>query len=122
MCRKIEENLIKSNIKYKIFGGINFYQRKEVKDLISYLRLTAGYRDTYALRRILNVPKRGLGSAAEKKIVDFIRANEEKDCTLISLMDMLGEKDKKINVFSKLYKKLRYEFLKEYKLTVKILL
>ena len=59
--RAIEESLRRRNIAYKIFGGISFYQRKEVKDLLAYFRLVVNPHDEEALRRIINYPKRGIG-------------------------------------------------------------
>ena len=57
--RLFEERFIVSNIPYKIVGGVNFYARKEVKDLLAYLKTIDNARDDLAVRRILNVPKRG---------------------------------------------------------------
>jgi DNA helicase-2/ATP-dependent DNA helicase PcrA len=64
----MEEVLIKSDIPYKIVGGIKFYERKEIKDMLAYLRLIANPNDDVSLRRILNVPKRGIGEATEEKL------------------------------------------------------
>ncbi len=60
--RVYEEALLKYNIPYKVFGSIYFYKRKEIKDLISYLKLIANHDDDIALKRIINEPKRGVGS------------------------------------------------------------
>ena len=59
--RAIEEALRRANIKYKIIGGLSFYQRKEIKDILSYLRFVVNQNDEQALRRIINLPKRGIG-------------------------------------------------------------
>ena len=67
--RAIEEALRKMNIKYKIIGGLSFYQRKEIKDLLAYFRLVINPNDEQALRRIINLPKRGIGIASVDKIV-----------------------------------------------------
>src|SRR6187402_1330158 len=72
--RAMEENLRKMNIKYRIVGGLSFYQRKEIKDLIAYLRLTVNPNDEQALRRVINYPKRGIGDTTIEKII--IAANE----------------------------------------------
>ncbi len=61
--RVIEEHLRRQNLPYKIFGGLSFYQRKEVKDIMGYLRLAVNERDDEALKRIINYPKRGIGKA-----------------------------------------------------------
>jgi len=67
--RAMEEALRKMNIKYRIIGGLSFYQRKEIKDLISYLRLTVNPNDEQALRRVINYPKRGIGDTTIEKII-----------------------------------------------------
>ena len=67
--RAMEEALRKRNIKYKIIGGLSFYQRKEIKDLISYMRYTLNANDEQAFRRIVNLPKRGIGPTTVDKIV-----------------------------------------------------
>lgn len=66
--RIFEEKLLMRNIPYKIIGGQNFYGRKEVKDLISYLKVIENGRDDMAVRRIVNVPKRGIGASSLDKI------------------------------------------------------
>ncbi|MBC5774978.1 UvrD-helicase domain-containing protein [Pontibacter sp. KCTC 32443] len=72
--RAMEEALRRMNIKYKIVGGLSFYQRKEIKDLIAYLRLTVNPNDEQALRRVINYPKRGIGETTESKL--FVTADE----------------------------------------------
>lgn len=68
--RAFEESLRKMNLPYKIYGGLSFYQRKEIKDLLAYFRLTANPYDEEALKRVINYPKRGIGdSTIEKAIV-----------------------------------------------------
>lgn len=67
--RSIEEALRRANLKYKIVGGLSFYQRKEIKDILSYLRFVVNQNDEQALRRIINLPKRGIGPGSIDKIV-----------------------------------------------------
>ncbi len=67
--RAIEEALRRANLKYKIIGGLSFYQRKEIKDILSYLRFVVNQNDEQALRRIINLPKRGIGPGSIDKIV-----------------------------------------------------
>lgn len=62
--RAFEEECVRKNIPYRIFGGVRFYERKEIKDIIAYLRVVANPADEVSLRRILNVPRRGIGDAA----------------------------------------------------------
>ena len=67
--RAIEEALRRMNIKYRVVGGVSFYQRKEIKDVISYLRYAVNPNDEQALRRIINYPKRGIGLGTIDKLV-----------------------------------------------------
>jgi DNA helicase-2/ATP-dependent DNA helicase PcrA len=73
--RIFEEALRKKNIPYQIFGGISFYQRKEVKDLLSYFRLVLNPHDDEAFKRIINYPKRGIGDATLEKLEAIAAAN-----------------------------------------------
>lgn len=74
--RSFEESLRKLNIPYKIYGGLSFYQRKEIKDLLAYFRLTANHHDEEALKRVINYPKRGIGKTTIENII--IAANQYK--------------------------------------------
>lgn len=67
--RSFEEALRKLNIPYKIYGGLSFYQRKEIKDLLAYFRLTSNNRDEEALKRVINYPKRGIGKTSIENII-----------------------------------------------------
>lgn len=73
--RLFEEKFLMSNIPYKIIGGINFYARKEIKDLLSYLKTVDNARDDLAVRRIINVPKRGIGATTLTRVQDYAVAN-----------------------------------------------
>ena len=86
--RLFEEKLLMANIPYKLVGGINFYARKEIKDLLSYLKTVDNARDDLAVRRIINIPKRGIGAATLAKVQDYANENE------ISFYDALKEADK----------------------------
>jgi DNA helicase-2/ATP-dependent DNA helicase PcrA len=81
--RAIEEALRRNNIKYKVVGGLSFYQRKEIKDLLAYLRFSLNQQDEASFRRIINLPKRGIGDSTIDKIV--VAANDHA----ISIWDVL---------------------------------
>lgn len=74
--RLFEEKLITKNIPYKIFGSVNFYSRKEIKDILAYLKTIDNGQDDIAVRRIINVPRRGIGQTTIDKINDYALINE----------------------------------------------
>ena len=74
--RSLEEKLIEKNIPYRIYGGINFYSRREIKDILAYLKTIDNARDDLAVKRILNVPKRGIGAASVAKVDDYAYEND----------------------------------------------
>ncbi|MEY3350384.1 MAG: hypothetical protein RIQ50_495, partial [Bacteroidota bacterium] len=82
--RAFEESLRRMNIPYTIFGGISFYQRKEIKDYIAYLRVIVNPRDEEALKRIINYPARGIGKTTIDKLI--LNANE-KDISMWQVME-----------------------------------
>lgn len=71
--RIVEEAMLRNSIPYRIIGGVKFYQRKEVKDVIAYLRLIQNFNDEVALERIINEPRRGVGEVSLKKWLGFAR-------------------------------------------------
>ena len=73
--RAMEEALRRMNIKYRVIGGVSFYQRREIKDLIAYIRFIINPDDETALRRIINLPKRGIGPGTVEKL--FVAAEEQ---------------------------------------------
>jgi len=81
--RSYEESLRRMGIVYKIYGGLSFYQRKEIKDFIAYLRLIVNPRDEEALKRVINYPARGIGKTSIDRLVLF--ANE-KDCSVWDIL------------------------------------
>lgn len=91
--RAMEESLRRMNIKYRVVGGLSFYQRREIKDVIAYLRYTVNPNDEQAMRRIINYPKRGIGPGTIDKLVV---AAEENDMSLRDVMEkgssMIGGK------------------------------
>ena len=74
--RIIEEAMLSASLPYRIIGGVKFYQRKEVKDIISYLRLIQNFNDGVAMERVINEPKRGIGAATLLKWTVAARRNE----------------------------------------------
>ena len=74
--RAMEESLRKLNVPYKIYGGLSFYQRKEIKDLIAYFRLTFNPNDEEAIKRVINYPRRGIGDTTIERII--IAADQHK--------------------------------------------
>lgn len=73
--RLLEEKFILHSIPYRLVGGVNFYQRKEIKDILCYLKTIANGQDDLAVQRIINVPKRGIGAASIGKVTIFASAN-----------------------------------------------
>ncbi|MBO8446585.1 MAG: UvrD-helicase domain-containing protein [Bacteroidetes bacterium] len=86
--RKLEDALRSLSVPYEIYGGTSFYQRKEVKDILAYLRLIANHADDEALRRIINVPARGIGNVTMTRIAESARNNNT------SLFDTASAPDK----------------------------
>lgn len=85
--RAFEDALRRKNIPYKVYGGLSFYQRKEVKDLIAYLRLLINENDNEALSRIINYPTRGIGETTQNKLVVFA---DSQNVSVSSVLDNLG--------------------------------
>jgi len=119
--RIFEEKFLMANIPYKIVGGVNFYARKEIKDLLAYLKTVDNARDDIAARRIINVPKRGIGAATIGRVQDyadmegmsFYNAMQDEVC-----QEKLGRSAGKVRTFSTFIQRLRsqVEFLSVTKL------
>lgn len=97
-ARPIEEALLKKNLHYTVVGGIRFYGRKEIKDLLCYLRLLTNPADDEALRRIINVPSRGIGDVTLARITEQARGMQ------VPLLDALREAEDDSNFGPKLRK------------------
>ena len=69
--RVLEEKFVTCNIPYRVVGGVNFYQRKEIKDILAYLKIIDNGQDDVAVRRVINVPKRGIGAASLSKAAEY---------------------------------------------------
>ena len=92
--RSFEESLRRLNVPYKIYGGLSFYQRKEIKDLLSYFRLIANHNDEEAFKRVINYPKRGIGKTSIESLI--VIANEQNK-SLWEVATNLHEIPTKIN-------------------------
>ncbi|MCD4772918.1 MAG: UvrD-helicase domain-containing protein [Bacteroidales bacterium] len=92
--RSIEEALRKTNIPYRIFGGLSFYKRKEVKDLLGYFRLTINNKDEEALKRVINYPARGIGKTTLEKII--VRA-DQKNTSLWEIIEKSNDPELNLN-------------------------
>ncbi|WP_346883949.1 UvrD-helicase domain-containing protein [uncultured Algibacter sp.] len=92
--RAIEDALRKRDIKYRIYGGLSFYQRKEIKDVLSYLRLVINPADEEALKRVINFPPRGIGQTTVDKLI--VSANGYNR-TIFEVMKNIDKTDVKIN-------------------------
>jgi len=125
LSRSIEEGLNRSGINYKLVGGLRFYDRAEIKDLISYIRVITNHHDDFSLKRIVNKPKRGLGKASLDKIE--LAAHERgtsiyeyiKNATIEELEGLVRKKNsatlkefvKNIEDIAKVVKESTYEFI-----------
>ncbi|UOY06721.1 UvrD-helicase domain-containing protein [Muricauda sp. SCSIO 64092] len=92
--RAIEDALRKKDIPYRIYGGLSFYQRKEIKDVLAYLRLVVNPKDEEALKRVINFPSRGIGQTTVDKLT--VAANHY-DRSIFEVMERLDKLDLKIN-------------------------
>lgn len=85
--RAFEDALRKKNIPYRVYGGLSFYQRKEVKDLVAYLRLLVNENDNEALMRIINYPARGIGETTQNKLITFA---DQQNLSISKVLDNIG--------------------------------
>ncbi len=109
--RLFETQFIKDHINYQIVGGVNFFQRKEIKDILAYLKVLANPSDNESLLRIINFPKRGIGKSTINRLIDFTTQNN------ISLFNSLQKGDKINGLSSSFSNKLRtfYLLMNEFK-------
>lgn len=89
--RSLEDALIKSGLPYQLVGGTKFYERREVKDALAYLQSIANPDDDVNMRRILNVPKRGLGARAESQITSYAKENSISFWSTLNQIDKIAE-------------------------------
>ncbi|WP_246565481.1 DNA helicase PcrA [Tissierella carlieri] len=108
--RSFEDSFIRKNIPYKIVGGLKFYDRKEIKDIVAYLKVLQNPVDNISLKRIINVPKRGIGNATIDKVEEF--ASETNDSiygallSLDSISDLNGRAKNSLKPFVDMMNKL----------------
>lgn len=109
-ARLLEERMVVDGIPYHVVGGTNFYARQEIKDILGYLKTVDNGRDEVAVRRILNVPKRGIGAATVEKVADYAQMRDislyDAMCHADEIMS-LGKAASKINGFVNLIQVLR---------------
>ena len=101
--RAIEDCFVKKSIPYRLLGGIRFYERKEIKDVLSYLKVLSNPADTIALKRIINVPKRGLGDASIEKVENFANENNMSFYEALSHIDEITELKTRAKKFKEFY-------------------
>lgn len=113
--RAIEEGLIRKGLPYKIFGGIKFYERKEVKDILAYLRLIVNDGDEISLKRVINSPKRGIGEGSWEKLAAYA---QQENITIYQSMDFTEEAEisKRTSEAIKNFKKMMDHFKEESKI------
>ncbi|MFD1708215.1 DNA helicase PcrA [Siminovitchia sediminis] len=113
--RALEEVLMKSNIPYNIVGGTKFYDRKEIKDLLAYLRLIANPDDDISLQRIINVPKRGIGAASMERIAAYANEQDTSMFDALKVIDFIGVSPRVANSASAFYEMIHnFEQMQEY--------
>ena len=109
-ARLLEERMIMEGVPYNVVGGTNFYARAEIKDILAYLKTIDNGRDDVAVRRIINIPKRGIGAVSVEKIEDYAQM---RDVSLYDAMELadeimsLGKTAAKIRPFVQLIRELR---------------
>ena len=101
--RVLEETFLKSNVPYVMVGGQKFYDRKEIKDVLSYLRLIANSADDISLRRVINIPKRGIGPSSVDKIAAYATSNNISMFEALAEVDFIGLSKKVTQAASEFY-------------------
>lgn len=99
--RVIEEMMVKANIPYNMVGGIKFYERKEIKDLLAYLHVIVNPNDDFSLTRIINVPRRGIGAATLEKLQQYANDHGISIFQAISEMEQIGLSKRALNSLDK---------------------
>ncbi|MGX5377714.1 DNA helicase PcrA [Ligilactobacillus sp. LYQ135] len=107
--RKIEETLVKANIPYKLVGAHKFYERKEILDVLAYLRLATNPQDSLSFERVVNSPKRGIGATSMRKLQDFANMHGlsfEEAAENVALTEIKGKAANELTKFAHTVRKL----------------
>lgn len=102
--RALEEALLDRSIPYRIYGGLKFYDRKEIKDVLAYLRVTVNHRDNQGFLRCVNTPTRGIGARALKSLAEEA---QERGCSLFEAAELAADSSKAIRAFVSLIHRFR---------------
>lgn len=116
LSRAIEEALLKNGIPYEIVGGLPFYSRKEIKDIMSYIRLIFNPFDSQAFERAINVPKRGIGPKSIEKIYSFAKSSNNVKMNLVEAckhVELKGKAKQGINQFNEIINTLQEAYEQE---------
>jgi len=100
--RVFEEQLRRYNIQYRVYGGLSFYSRKEIKDIIAYMRLTVNDKDDEALKRVINYPRRGIGDSTIEQIAQLAEDNDVSMWEVLTKIDFNARSRKSIGEFVQL--------------------
>ena len=109
--RIFEEFLRRYNLPYRIFGGTSFYQRKEIKDLIAYFRLSVNSKDNEAFKRVINFPKRGIGKTTVEQLIQLADDNEMSIVEALKAIEFKGRARQKLHDFVKMIKSFQTKVL-----------
>ena len=113
--RVMEETLVKSNMNYTIVGGTKFYDRKEIKDILAYLRLISNPDDDISLMRIVNVPKRGIGTTSVDKVANYAQNHDISMFQALAEVDLIGVSGKATSALKEFYSLINnYTQMQEY--------
>lgn len=110
LSRLFEDAFIKQGIPYMIYGGISFYERKEIKDILAYVRVALDPNLDFYLQRIINVPKRSLGQVSIQKLIDVARERKESLFDAIEYVDLRPQARKSLNDFKRLILEIQQDF------------
>lgn len=107
LSRSVEEQCVAQGIPYQLVGGVNFYQRKEIKDVLAYVKTIVNATDEVAFSRIINVPKRGIGATSVAKILDYASAHQLGILEACEMVQLSGKAKASLAEFTALMTDLR---------------